>query len=80
MSKKNVGIAVFLGVFGLGGFYAAGFKKGLLLFVALSLIMWVIINFISPDIAIIGNVASAYISYKWAKDHNAVLPDGGTQA
>lgn len=79
MSKKNVGVAVFLGVFGFGGFYAAGLKKGALLFIAIAVIMWVISNFISPDIAIIGNVASAYISYKWAKEHNEALPAGGNQ-
>lgn len=76
MSKKSVGLAIFLGIFGFGGFYAAGFKKGLMLFAAVAIIGALIANFISPNLSLITTIASVYLSYKWVNDHNAALPLG----
>ena len=73
MSKKNIAIAVALGIFGFGGFYAAGLKKGLLLFIAIAIGGALISNFISPGLAIVATIASVYFSYKWASEHNAAL-------
>nr|WP_320147357.1 phospho-N-acetylmuramoyl-pentapeptide-transferase [uncultured Anaeromusa sp.] len=80
MSKKSIAIAVVLGIFGFGGFYAAGLKKGLLLFVAISVLGLLISNFVSPGLAIIATLASVYVSYKWASEHNAALALGKEQA
>lgn len=74
MSKKSVGLAIFLGIFGFGGFYAAGFKKGLILFAAVAIVGALIANVISPDLVLIANIGSVYMSYKWAKEHNEALP------
>ncbi|MDD3159139.1 MAG: hypothetical protein VB133_06240 [Anaeromusa sp.] len=76
MSKKNIAIAVVLGIFGFGGFYAAGLKKGLLLFIGIAIGGALISNFISPEMAIIATIASVYFSYKWASDYNAALDAG----
>lgn len=80
MSKKSVGLAIFLGIFGFGGFYAAGFKKGLLLFAAVAIVGALIANFISPNLSFITTIASVYVSYKWVSEHNAALPMGKGQA
>ncbi len=78
MSKKSTAVAVILGIFGFGGFYAAGLKKGLILFVATCIICWVC-GQVSPSISMIGNVVSIYMSYKWVKEYNAALPEGADQ-
>ena len=80
MSKKSVGLAIFLGIFGFGGFYAASFKKGLILFAAVAIVGALIANFISPDLSLITTIASVYVSYKWVSEYNAALPAGNRQA
>ena len=79
MAKKSVAVAVILGVFGFGGFYAAGLKKGLLLFLVTCIICWVG-ALASQSAAILGNVVCVCVSYKWAKEYNESLSGGSGQA
>jgi hypothetical protein len=67
---KNTVLAGILGFFVIGIFYATGFnKKGLEYFIALT-VASVILNFISPALGIIVNVAGTYFGYKIAEEYN----------
>ena len=73
MRKKSTMMAILLGIFGFGGFYAAGFKKGLMLFLGTSILIWFLASFLSPDFSPIGTIVSVYVSYKWTLEYNAAL-------
>lgn len=77
MSKKNTVVAVILGFFILGLFYSTGLnKKGVVSVLTLVVISWVVANFISAEIAVVVNLVSAYLGYKWASEHNAEIGGG----
>lgn len=75
MSKKSTTIGAILGFFVLGLFYSAGFKKGLISVIVLTIISYGICM-VSVEAAIVVNFVGAYLGYTWAKDHNAVLEGG----
>ena len=73
MSKKSVGLAVVLGLFAIGFFYVGGFKKGLIAFIAASIVSWLIASAVSLEAAIVVNLVCAFICYKWAEEYNAAV-------
>lgn len=78
MSKKNTVLAAILGFFVLGIFYSTGLnKKGLIAFLGLIVASWIVANFISAELAVIINIAGAYLGYRWASEHNAQIEGGG---
>lgn len=73
MSKKSPVIAAILGFFILGLFYSTGFnKKGVIAVIALTFISWGA-GLAAPELATIVAVIGAYLGYKWANEHNAML-------
>lgn len=74
MKKKSTVIAMLLAFFlGCGGFYVAGLKKGALLFIATCVICYIVAQ-ISPSLAVLGNIVSCFVTYKWLKEYNANIP------
>jgi len=69
-------IAMVLALFSLGGFYAAGLKKGAMLFFGLWILGLVLMQ-VSDSLLPIVTIASFYITYKWTKEHNDAV-EGNT--
>ena len=78
MSKKSPILGAILGFFVLGIFYSTGFnKQGIIAFVGLIVVSWLLSMFISAEVAVIVNLVGAFLGYKWASDHNASIEGGG---
>ena len=78
MSKKSPILGAILGFFVLGIFYSTGFnKQGVIAFVGLIVVSWLLSMFVSPEVAVIVNLVGAFLGYKWASDHNASIEGGG---
>ena len=78
MSKKSPILGAILGFFVLGIFYSTGFnKQGIIAFVGLIVVSWLLSMFVSAEVAVIVNLVGAFLGYKWAKDHNAAIEGGG---
>lgn len=78
MSKKSPILGAILGFFVLGIFYSTGFnKQGIIAFVGLIVVSWLLSMFVSPEVAVIVNLVGAFLGYKWASDHNASIEGGG---
>ena len=76
MSKKSPVIAAILGFFILGLFYSTGFnKKGIIAVIALMFISWGA-GLAAPELATIVAGIGAYLGYKWANEHNAMVEEG----
>ena len=62
MDKKSMVVAILLSFFlAAGGFYAAGLKKGLILFIGTIVVAWALAQ-VSPSAAIVGNLIACFIS------------------
>lgn len=71
MKQKNPILGAVLGLFILGLYYSTGFNKRALFIVAgLIIASYAIMFLISPDLMWVVNAASAYLGYKFAKEHN----------
>ena len=71
VQPKSMTIAMLLAFFlNAGGFYAAGLKKGAMLFFGcwiVSLLLMQVSVYLTPIVTI----ASLYITYQWVKEHNS---------
>ena len=75
MDKKSMVVAILLSFFlAAGGFYAAGLKKGLILFIGTIVVAWALAQ-VSPSAAIVGNL----IAYKWVQEYNNGVDGGGAE-
>ena len=78
MSHKSPILGAILGFFVLGIFYSTGFnKQGIIAFVGLIVVSWLLSMFISAEVAVIVNLVGAFLGYKWVNDHNASIEGGG---
>ena len=80
MAKKSMVVAILLSFFlAAGGFYAAGLKKGLILFIGTCVVDWLLAQ-AAPSAAIVGNLIACFITYKWVQEHNNAVDGGGAEA
>ena len=71
---KNVTISTVLGFFVWGLFYGGGFtKETLVTVIVMCLASWLLVSYVSPSLAIIVNIAGAYLGNKWAKEFNTSI-------
>jgi len=76
MSKKNAVLGAVLGLFILGLFYSRGLNMKTVWIVAgLVIASYAIMFLISPDAMWVINAVSAFLGYKWAKEHNKGLEE-----
>ena len=79
MDKKSMVVAILLSFFlAAGGFYAAGLKKGLILFIGKIVVAWALAQ-VSPSAAIVGNLIACFITYKWVQEYNNGVDGGGAE-
>lgn len=79
MAKKSMVVAILLSFFlAAGGFYAAGLKKGLILFIGTIVVAWALAQ-VSPSAAIVGNLFACFITYKWVQEYNNGVDGGGAE-
>lgn len=72
VQPKSMTIAMLLAFFlNAGGFYAAGLKKGAMLFFG-CWILGIILMQVSPMLAPITNIVSCFVTYKWLKEINSL--------
>ena len=78
MSKKSPIHGAILGFYVIGIFYSTGFnKQGIIAFVALIAVSWVLSILVDPSVAAVVNLVGAFLGYKWSNDHNAAIGGGG---
>ena len=78
MSKKSPILGAILGFFILGIFYSTGFsKQGIIAFVGLIAVSWVLSILVDPSVAAVVNLVGAFLGYKWSNDHNAAIGGSG---
>ena len=74
MSKKNPVLGAVLGLFILGLYYSTGFNKRAMFIVAgLIIASYGLMFLVSPDVIFVVHLASAFLGYKWCKEHNESL-------
>ena len=77
MSHKSPILGAVLGFFVLGIFYSTGFnKQGIIAFVGMIVVSWLLSMFVSPEVSVIVNLVGAFLGYKWVNDHNASIEGG----
>ena len=77
MSKKSPILGAILGFFFLGIFYSTGFnKQGIIAVVGLIVVSWLLSMLVSPSVSIVVNLVGAFLGYKWANEHNAMVEEG----
>ncbi len=71
MSKKNPVLGAILGFFILGLLYSKGLnKQGALAVLGMMAASYAIMFLVSAELMWVVNVASAFLGYKWSKEHN----------
>lgn len=72
VQPKSMVVAMILAfLLNAGGFYAAGAKKGAMLFFG-CWILGIILMQVSPMLAPITNIVSCFVTYKWLKEINSL--------
>ena len=72
VQPKSMVVAMILAfLLNAGGFYAAGAKKGAMLFFG-CWILGIILMQVSPTLAPITNIVSCFVTYKWLKEINSL--------
>lgn len=71
MKKKSLALGAFLGFFILGLLYSKGLnKQGALAVLGMMAVSYAVMFLVSPNLMWVVNVASAFLGYKWTKEHN----------